>query len=163
MSSLYDQSVHRLQNMTPFNVQKLGPNGPEDWWEVHPKDLVGIVIVHPAGLLADVQQAGVQQMEWARHVAQTQRVWEIHERILRTWKAGQVVKGKEADPKAAISFLEAQYRTDPHYAVLAQNVERAAEAHNCAQAVLDAVKLKAQMLRTFVRRGRDGNPEILAD
>lgn len=163
MSTIYDAAVHRVQNLSPFNIQTLDDAGePVDWWEVQPKDLAPQVVVNPATLGDDVSILPVQILEWSRHVARTQRVWEIRERRLRVWKARAIVAGKEENSKAPISLLESAYRTLPEYEKLASEVDRAAEAHNCATAMLDALKAKRDMMRNFVRRGVDGNPEILA-
>lgn len=162
--NLFDTLVHRLQNMEPFTIQKLGPDKvPVDWFTVEPSQLVSLVMLHPANIYADIQQIGVQILEWSRYVSQCQRMWEIHERRLRVYKAAYVVKGKETDPKVAIALLEQGYRSTPEYAELSEAVERASDAYNSVQGVLEALKTKRDMLKTFVRRGRDGNPEILAD
>ncbi len=158
-----DQHIHRLQNLAPFTIQKLNAEGePEDWWTVEPASLVGMVILNPTTLHQSILDMGVYIMEWSRHVARAQRIWEIHERRRTVWKAAQLVEGKEKDPKAPQWMLEAAYRQHPDYERLSANVDRAAEAHNCAQAVVDALKAKRDMMRSFVRRGHDGNPEILA-
>jgi hypothetical protein len=160
----YDECVHRLQNLPSFTLSTIQEDGSiVPWWTVNPADLVPTLILRHARLHEDIQQIGVQIFEWARHVALAQRVWEIRERRLRVWKAEAFAAAKEKDPKAAKYMVEEAYRQLPDYENLCSEVDKAAEVHQCAQGVLDALKAKRDMLRSFVRRGRDGNPEILAD
>lgn len=161
--SNYDKHVQRLQNMSPFNIQRLDESGePVDWWEIEPSTLVGMVLIDEATLHQSILDLGVQVMEWARYVSWCQRICDVHERRLRVFKAKMIVAGKEKDPKVAIALLEAAYRQLPEYEELSVAVDRATDAYNSTCAVVEALKAKREMLKTFARRMHDGNPEILA-
>lgn len=163
MQNAADEAVHRLQNIAPFTLQTILESGViEDWWSPSPNELAELCVLREDRLYSDIVQIPVRIMEWSRIVAQAQRIWEIRTRELRTWKATEVVAGKEEDPKAAQYVLEEKYRGKEAYVALSEKVERAAEAVNAATAVLDGLKAKKDMLRMFVARNKDGNPEILA-
>lgn len=163
MKTAADEAIHRLQNMAPFTLFTILDDGSiTEWWTPSPSELAELVVLREDRLHQDIVQIGVHIMEWSRIAAQAQRVWEIQTRVLRTWKAQQMVEGKEKDAKAPQWLLEEQYRQKPKYDELSESIERAAEASNAANAVLEGLRAKKDMLRMFVRRTQDGNPEIHA-
>ena len=157
----YDAAVQRLQNLQLFHLERLEEGRPVPGHDVHPSAIAPLLVINTYSVPEDISTVAIVQMEWGQHVATAQRVWEIHERMLRAWKAKRTLelkdaKGEDGKPlKLSQAAIEATYRLEPDYARYNEAVERAAEAHQRAQAVLDAVKAKVQMLRQFAQNLKD--------
>lgn len=159
----FDAIVQRLQNLAPFNVYQITPDGTmAPWYEV-PGEIIKDVVIHAEGLATQVQVVAGQVAHWGRITAQAKRVWEAEERKYRVWKARQYLES--VDPKRKPNgwkkptekAIEAGYRLHPDYEALQLAIERAEEAYNSAQTLLDAFKAKQFALTSAVKRNADGS------
>ena len=156
-----DAAVQRLQSLPRFHLQSIDDSGrPVAHWDVSPVDLAPEIITSVHSYEIDLETVGALVVEWGVRVARAQRVWEIRERHLRTWKARKTLELKELTDeegkpkKLTQAQIEATYRLDEAYETLNQEVEKAAEAHQCALAVLEAVRAKVQTLRSLSQKNR---------
>lgn len=161
-----DQYVARLQNLEPFEIQAVAPDGsPQPWYTVT-GEIVRELVITEHGLAEQVQAIAAQLAHWGRLAAQAKRVWEIEERGFRAWKAARVIE--LSDPpdnpdeakvwkKPTEARIEAAYRTAEGYAERSARVERAEEAFNASTAIVEAFRAKAAVLRWAVFKGRDEN------
>lgn len=171
MSTTFDQIVHRLQSIEPFLIQKINPAGfPEPWAQVSGPAVVAELVINPHTLREQVDAIAAQIAHWGRLVAQTKRVWEVHERLYRHWRSTQELalmekltevevdaKGKSKTSKPSQATIESHYRTDPLYATFSARIEEAEEAYNSTVAIHEAFKAKAAILRTDLYRVNDGS------
>lgn len=120
--------------------------------------IVNELVIWEAGLVEQVQVVSAQIMRWGRLTAQAKRVWEIEERDYRIWRDGLTValaSTTDEKKKPPQYLLEAQMRTDPLYLVHQKKLERAEEAYNVAQAILEGFRAKKEMLKTSVVRSQE--------
>jgi len=155
-AGILDQHIQRLQNIQPFNIYSVSPEGAVAEWYPITGEVVRDLILYHFDVETQLSVVSAQIMHWGRLTSQAQRVCEIEERKFRQWKAKQYLAGIEGqDKKPSDKVLEAQYRTHPEYDVLSRAVERAAEAASSAQYVVDAFKAKKDALIRFARMSRD--------
>lgn len=178
MSAILDAYVQRYQNLEPFNVYSVDAEGEvTPWYEVN-GTIVQDLVLNDQAVGGQVQAIGAQIGHWARLVAQCKRVWEIEERNYRIWRSrtwldlinrpkiipgtseyeekagwGRTAKGELKAPTK--EQAEALYRVDPEYAEWQNKIERAEEAYNAAEGILQAFKAKRDALRMVVRRNRE--------
>jgi len=163
-----DVIVARLQNIQPFNIYAVNPDGSVvPWYEVTGAQLIPDLIVQESNLLEQVQIISARVMHWGRLVAQAKRVWQIEERIYRRWRDKfflDAIKVSESDgkKKPTDKQIEAEYRNSPEYVVLYSNTERAEEAYNACLAVLDGFKMKKEALRIAAYRRQEDGASILS-
>ncbi len=163
-----DHHISRLQNMEPFNVYSVSPEGSiEPWYDVAGFSIVSDLVIQEQNLAEQVQIVSAQIAHWGRHASQCQRVHDIEERHYRAWRSQfylDVRIGKRelegSDKKPTEKETEAMYRVDPEYAVYQNNIERAKEAHDAAKEIVNAFKAKRDMLRAVVRRSGDGSVQM---
>lgn len=161
--NLLDQYVQRLQNIEPFDIYAVRPDGTVAPWYTVTGDIARDIVIREDALAAQVEAVAAQVMHWGRHAALAKRVWEIEEREYRVWKAQRYLETlKNAEGKKPTeAFIEATYRTHPEYGPRATRVERAEEAFNAAQAILEAFKAKRDMLKAAVVRAHEnGQPRL---
>ena len=162
-----DAAIQKFQNLPSFNIYTFQENVPVPWYEVRPAEVAQELVIREISVEEDAYKVAAQVLEWGRLVALAQRVWEVQQRRLRTWKAHIWVKimedfeKEEKDPKTGKPIakkkptekhIEALYRVNPEYEVWNREIERAAEALNSAQTALDAFKAKRDMLRAFATK-----------
>lgn len=165
--ALLDQYVARLQNVQPFNIFSIAGDGSiAPWYEVK-GDIVRDLIINESNLYAQVATVSAQVMHWGRLVAQARRIWEIEERNYRQWRARFTLdalnpKDKpESWKKPSQDHIEAMYQSTPEYAEHYKKIERAEEAFNAAQAIVDAFKAQRDMLRAaIVKHNDEGKPRL---
>jgi hypothetical protein len=127
--------------------------------------IVNELVIWEAGLVEQVQVIAAQIMRWGRLAAQAKRVWEIEERDYRIWRDGLTVSlAAVADEKKKPPqyLLEAQMRADPLYPIFQKKLERAEEAYNVAQAVLEGFRAKKDMLKSSVVRSQEDSAPRLS-
>jgi len=167
MTTLLDQYVARLANISPFNIHAIDAAKDEvtPWYEVGGPALVNDLILNDMNLSAQVQAIGAQIMHWGRMESQCRRVWAMVERQYRQWREGVSLDcfTPPTDPapkgwkKPTKPEVEATYRSDPQYTVWQQRIERAEEAFNSAHAVLEGFRAKKDMLKmAVIRSAEDG-------
>lgn len=158
---MLDAIIDRLQRIHSFNIHAVQEDGSvAPWWEVTGASVVPELIVTEADIMEQVQTISARIMHWGRMVAQCKRVCDIEERGYRAWRSQfflnllvEVGDGKKPTDK----IMEAQMRVTPEYAEWYERTERAEEAYNTANAVLDGFRAKKEMLRLAVyRRNEDG-------
>ena len=158
---LLDEYVQRLQNLKPFNIYDIKDDGSvEPWWPVT-SEVVKDLLLYEQGLGHQVQIISGEINKWHRMVAQCQRVWQIEERKYRIWRdrlylanIDPVEKPKDWK-KPTGAMLEAMYRTHDDYSLYYAAIERAEEAFNACQGIVDALRAKRDMMKSYVIRNRD--------
>lgn len=171
MIETLDAIISRLQNMHPFNIWKIieNKNGTvtiEPWYEVD-GSIVHDLVIKEHNLREQVQVVAAQIIHWGRMVSQTKRVWEITERLYRQWRDAQVLALLDPPKKAkdwkrpTEMMVNAQIRTMKDYAFHYQAQERAEEAYNSANLILDGFRAKKEMLKVAVIRRRDDGTPML--
>lgn len=160
----HDAIVHRLQAIQPFTIQQIDTTTgtPSPWAQVTGPSILRDVVINPHSLRDQVDTISGFIAHWGRLVAQTRRVWQVHDRRYRHWRSTielQVLKeGIEGlDKKPTVAAIEAHYRSLPEYAVMQTAIEDAEEAYNSAVAIFEAFKEKASQLRRDVRFNQDGS------
>ncbi len=163
-----DAIIARLQAMPAFNIHSVDAEtaAHRPWWNVT-SGIVQDLVVREEYLRDQVQALPAQIAFWGRMTALTRRVWEIEEREYRHWRDGEVLKlstPPKDDPKwkkPTEKTIEATYRSHREYKKWSIRVERAEEAFNSAQAILDGFKAKRDMLRIAAMSSRDGTQSDL--
>lgn len=167
----FDAIVHRLQNIEPFLIEKLDPEGkPQPWMQVTGPAIVAELVINPHQLGEQVDAIAAQIGHWGRLVAQTKRVWEVHERLYRHWRSMQELrlyeeltedivdaKGHTKRSRPTLGQIEASYRVLPEYAALQSRVEGAEEAYNSASAIYEAFRSKSFTMNADMYRVPDGS------
>lgn len=155
----HDAIIHRLQNLDPFVVQQIDPQGmPRPWVQVTGPAIVGELVISPHTLRDQIDAIAAQVAHWGRLVAQTKRVWQVHERRYRHWRSTVELKLlTESEKKPTQAVIEATYRTLPEYELFQKALEEAEEAHNATTAIYEAFRVKAQVLRSDLHRAPDGS------
>lgn len=171
MIETLDAIISRLQNMYPFNIWRIveTPDGTADiepWYEVD-GSVVHDLVIKEHNLREQVQMVAAQIIHWGRMVSQAKRVWEITERRYRQWRDAQALAlldppQKEKGWKRPTEMLvNAKIRTMKEYASYYQEQERAEEAYNSANLILDGFRAKKEMLKmAVIRRREDGAPML---
>lgn len=176
-NQVLDAYVQRFQNLPPWNIHLLAPNGTsaKPWYEVTGEAIARELIFDELNTMVQVDTVAADIQKWSRLEAMCLRVWQLTERELRTWKAkfsleavkppvfdaeageypekegwGTDSKGKPKAPTQAT--IEALYRTHKKYAQLSINMERAEEAYNATRMVTEAFKVKARLIERFARK-----------
>jgi len=168
MSTLLDQYISRLSNLTSFNIHSVDETSDtvNPWYEVTGKNVVNDLVIFEATLQEQVQAISAQVMHWGRLSAQCRRVLAVVERQYRHWReilsASLYVKPADWDEEAdgvwkrpTGAQVEAAYRSHPDYTLWQKRIERAEEAYNAAEAVLDGFRCKRDMLKSAVYRRRE--------
>lgn len=163
-----DRIIARLQNLPPFNVYQVKPDGTvSPWYEVTGAIVLDLAIREEI-LHQQVSAIGAQIGHWGRLAAVAKRVWEVEERGYRQWRDRVILEvitppaGDEKWKKPTEAVIEATYRSRPDYAVWQEKIERAEESYNAAAAILDGFKAQREMLKLSVIRTFDGNKAQLA-
>ena len=162
MEPVLDEYVQRLQNLSPFNIYKINADGSvEPWWEVT-SAITADLVIYEQTLGHQVQIISGEINKWHRLKAQCYRVWQIEERGYRVWRDRFYLnaidpEGKEDGwKKPTEKAIEAMYRTSDEYATWNARIERAQEAHDSCDAIVEALRAKRDMLKTYVLSSRDG-------
>jgi lipopolysaccharide biosynthesis regulator YciM len=129
----------------------------QPWFEVG-GSIIQELVIRQDMLGAQVEAIGAQIMFWGRMAAQAKRVWEIEERHYRVWRDRTMLALLEEQgdgKKRTKEQLEQLLRQHPEYAAYYRLVERAEEAANAADAVLDGFRAQKEMFRAAVTRSRE--------
>ena len=162
MDNLLDQYIARFQNIPSFNIHALAEDGMKavPWYEVTP-EIVRDLVINELTIPAQVDTIAAEIQKWGRLAALAKRIWELEERAYRAWRSEFMLrtldpKGKpEGWKKPTNEAAEAMYRVDPEYAKYQVRVERAEEAYNATEALLQAFRAKKDMLMRFAPRYHD--------
>ncbi len=156
-----DLLIQRLQNMPAFNIYAVTPEGvAEPWYEVTGA-IVADLVIQDQNLVTQVQAVSAQMAHWSRMAAQCKRVWEIEERLYRSWRSRFYLEKRNAEGKVTEKEIEALYRTDPEYATYQNNIERAEEAYESSRGIVQAFQAKRDMIRAAIWRDREtGQPQL---
>jgi hypothetical protein len=175
---MLDQLIQRYQRLQPYSIYAINAEGAVSPWFEVTGAVAGELVLNEQNLAQQVQYISVQISYWARLAAQCKRVWEIEDRNYRIWRSKTWLeilrepegdedkpgwrKTAKGDPKAPTKEqAEALYRMNPEYAAWQNRIERAEEAYNATQGILDACKAKRDMLKIAIRRNREtGAPEL---
>lgn len=164
MRSSLDAVVFRLQNFPSWNLYQIHPDGQaKPWFEVTP-GIISDLVIRESDLQTQVEALPAQIMFWGRMVAQARRVWEIEERLYRVWRdslAIQILDNWSGGKRPTKDQLDQLIRAHENYPGFYQRIERAEEAMNAAEAVLDGFRAKKDLMKVAViRRHEDGAPQI---
>lgn len=159
----------RLASVHSVNIWEIDEaTGDARPWYVVDGSVAHQLVIREVELTEQVQLIAGQIMHWGRLAAQAKRVWEVEERNYRIWRDGTLLKLLEAAPgegekkKAPAQWqAEAMMRADPGYRTYQVRLERAEEAYNVAQAILEGFQAKKEMMKSAVIRSReDGAPRL---
>jgi len=151
--------VQRLTTIQPIDIHEVTEAGDTAPWLIVDGSVINTLVIWEAGLTEQVQVISAQIMRWGRLAAQAKRIWEIEERNYRIWRDGftvalvhSIADEKKRPPQY---MIEAQMRVSPLYPLHQKKLERAEEAYNVAQAVLEGFRAKKDMLRSAVVRSQE--------
>ena len=159
MDNLFDQYIARFQNIPSFNIHALAEDGMTavPWYSVTP-EIVRDLVINELAIPAQVDVIAAEIQKWGRLSALAKRVWELEERRYRAWRSAFLLRAldpvskPEGWKKPTTDAVEAMYRVDPEYAKHQVQVERAEEAYNATEALLQAFRAKKDMLMRFAPR-----------
>lgn len=158
----FDAILQRLQNMTPFNIYQVNPDGTvAPWYNVNGSAVVSDLLLTDHNIREQVQTITGRIADWGRLAAQAKRVWSISERNYRVWRSTMYITIKNSEGKKTEKEIEATYRIHPDYARVYNEVERAEEAYNATLAILDAWKAKLQVIKAHVYRQNTEDGAVL--
>ena len=153
---LLDQYIQRFENLPTFNVHHVASDGMSAsvWMEVDPRDVAAELIYDELNVAAQLDLIAANIQKWTRLEAMANRVWQLRERQLRSWKAGYCVEIYEgAEGKKPPEWLvKEKYRVESTYGELSAEVERAEEAYNAVRGIVLAFRAKKDVLERFGRR-----------
>lgn len=165
MEQLLDEYVQRLQQMPPFTLSQLDGDKVVPWWTV--ADVVKDLVIHEQTLGYQVQIVSGEINKWHRLAAGQRRIWQVQERHYRVWRDKFYLEainpeGKPDDwKKPSEKQVESMYRAHKDYAKYNRAIEEAEEAYNCCLGVVEALRAKRDMLRSYVLKNRDDGSAIL--
>lgn len=159
MDNLLDQYIARFQNIPSFNIHALGADGLQavPWYEVT-AEIVRDLVINELTIPMQVATIAADIQKWGRLAALAKRIWELEERAYRSWRSASMLKSLDPTDKPdgwkkpTTDAVEAMYRADPDYAKYQVRVERAEEAYNATEALLQAFRAKKDMLIRFAPR-----------
>ena len=162
MENQFDQYVARFQNLPPFNIHAITPDGMADapWFEVT-QSVVKDLVIDELRIPEQVDIIAAEIQKWGRLSALSKRVWELEERGYRSWRSAFLIKVTDPSDKSkewkkpTSEICECLYRVDPEYVKWQVKIERAEEAYNATDAVLQAFRAKKDMLMKFAQRHRE--------
>jgi len=166
MNNLLDAYIARFQNMPPFNIYALADDGVNavPWYEVT-SEIVKDLVVNELTIPAQVATIAADIQKWGRLTALAKRIWELEERGYRAWRSAFQLKVVNPDDKPkdwkkpTADTVESLYRIEPEYHRWHTRTERAEEAYNATEGVLQAFRAKKDMLYRFApRHFDDGMP-----
>lgn len=166
--SQLDAIIQRLQNMHPWNINEIDikTGKVKPWYEVT-SGIVLDIVIQDHDLKTQVQSITAQIAFWGRMKALTYRVWQIEERLMRVWRSKKFLElyAPEDPPKGwkkpSKEIVDAQIRQTSEYAEFYTRVERAEEAYNATDAVLNAFRAKKDLLKDHViKQQNDSAPRL---
>lgn len=177
-SARLDQILHGLQRQPSWNIWQFDESGkPVPWYPVGGA-IVYEAAVRDADLQTQIEELPAKVAFWGRMAALCQRVLEWEERQYRVWKAERKLEimqppaknedkpgwssTAKGEPKApSQDVCESLYRTHKEYRVMHDRIDRAREALNATEAVLEAFRTKKHVIEKTVRRAfEDGQPHV---
>lgn len=165
---MLDVIIARLQSLISFNLYQVNADGSvSPWYEVSGANVIPDLVIREDTILEQVQTIAARIAHWGRLTAQAKRIWQIEDRNYRRWRDSFILEvlqasEKEGGKKPTDKTIEAMYRNNPTYSVLYDKVERAEEAYNAAQAILDGYRAKKDALKMSVYRVNEGDSSVLA-
>jgi hypothetical protein len=154
MDNTLDAYIARFQNIPSINIHAVADEGQNavPWYEVQMQTVVADLVVNELTIPSQLSVVTAEIQKWGRFSALTKRVWELEERRYRAWRSEFYLKAIDATDKPkewkkpTEAVVEAMYRTQPEYHRLQARVERAEEAFNTAEGVLQAFRAKKDVL-----------------
>ena len=160
---LLNAAIQRYQTIEPIEIKAIDPTtGTLAQGIVVDGNIVHDLTIYDHTLREQVTLVATQIMYWHAMRARAKRVWQIAEREYAVWKAQQrySVLG-EKHPKTDKAYTIAQaddaYRIHPEYNAMNVAVERAEEAYNLCDGLVDAFNAKQRVLNGDVFRAKDGS------
>ncbi len=152
----FDARVARLQHLEPFTVQRLNAAGvPEDWFAVTGA-IVAELVISPVRYEEQLALVSAQVGYWSRVSAQARRVLAVRERAYRAWQAAQYNAALTPDGdgwrKPTEKAIESGYRQHPDYPRYNEAIERAREAVEAVDGIVEAFKTQRVALRAVGER-----------
>lgn len=157
---MLDAIIGRLQNLHPFNIYEIDPitGDIKPWYSVVAPTVLPELVIQENNLTEQIQVVSAQIAHWGRLTAQAKRIWAIAERKYRIWRDTQqllIINTPDDKKKPTQATIDATIRTMPEYSVHYQNIERAEEAYNAANAILDGFRAKKEMMKLAIRRDQE--------
>lgn len=168
-NTILDQYLQRVQNIPGWNIHAITDDGMNvyPWYEVSSQQAVVDLVLDEQRLHEQVSTVTGEIQKWGRLSALARRVWEMEERAYRTWRSAYSLQqfDPEEKPKGwkrpTKEMVESKYRLDPAYHQCQMKIERAEEAFNATEIMLEAMRAKKDMLLKFAYRRRDdGLPQL---
>lgn len=158
----------RLASIHPVNIWEVDEaTGDGRPWYLVDGSVAHQLVIREVDLVEQVQLIAAQIMHWGRLAAQAKRVWEVEERNYRIWRDGAILRlseppaGDEKKKGMPQWQAEAAMRADPIYRMHQVRLERAEEAFNVAQSILEGFQAKKEMMKSSVIRSKeDGAPRL---
>ncbi len=158
-----DLYLSRLQNQPSWNIHAVSQDGHSTipWFEVGP-DIYRELVVNDFAAPAQAAVLGAEIQKWGRLAALARRVWQVEERNYVAWRSAYLLKIYDPEEKPAgwkrptKEQGESMYRSEPRYHQLQAQIERAEEAYNATDTVVQALKAKKDALIRFTSRYHDG-------
>lgn len=157
-----DAYIARLQHLPSFNIHAITQDGLNSvpWYEVGPEVFRELVIDE---LTAPTQAARVASeiQQWGRLSALARRVWQLEERSYRAWRSAFLLTAMDPGDKPdgwkrpTKDQMDAAYRTEPKYHEFQVRIERAEEAYNASEAMVQALRAKKDALIRFASTWHD--------
>jgi hypothetical protein len=152
--SKFDSIVQRLQYLGSFNLHQVTIEGNTvPWWEINSNMLIEDLVLSDLDLDGQIQTLTLRVAFWGRMAAQAERVWQVKEREYRIWKAKwYIFYRSQKEVKYTEKEIDSLIRTNDDYSKLYNEVERAEEAYNILIAVVEAWRVKKDIVKTAVYR-----------
>lgn len=159
-----DHIIQRLQNIPPFNIYQINPDGScNPWYEVIGKDVVAELLISDFNIKEQVQSVSAIIGHWGRLRSQAKRVWDIKAREYRIWKATKYLEFRQDEEKHTEKEIDALIRTSVGYNQMYTEVERAEEAYESTSIIVQAWQAKKAMMKDLLYRHNteDGSELVL--
>lgn len=160
MDNTLDAYIARFQNLPSINLYAIADEGQNavPWYEVQMHAVAADLVVNELTIPSQLVVVTAEIQKWGRFSALAKRVWELEERRYRSWRSEFYLAAVDpADKpkdwkKPTEAGLEAMYRTQPDYHRLQARVERAEEAFNTVDGILQGFRAKKDVLIALKRR-----------
>jgi hypothetical protein len=164
MTDTLTKHIQKMQKgVSSFRVQGIDEDKREltDGQLVEMAQVINECVIHIDGEEDQRRLVSGQVATWGWIAARAQRVYERTEALYRRWREGEFWKAKQPpeDPEAAKKWkkptdkeAEATYRLHPEYEAWQFKIERAREAWNQCEAIVEGFKAKKDVMRRTQRR-----------
>lgn len=161
--STVSEYVKRLEQMKPFVVSEVGPDGElTPYLEIRGEQIIPAVVISEHDLGGQVERVSAEIAWWSRLAAQCDVVVQYKERKYAIWKSRfRLDHAGDEHPttgkKVTLAQLEDLYRVSDEYSAINDELERVREALRSCEGVVEAFRAKRELLMRTVWRAQDGS------